>query len=194
MTNIAQQLEQFLQALASNANYALIVLICLWLLHIFNSILGYRLNYLGIIPRRLAGLPGIVFFSFLHGDYNHIFFNSIPLFILLCFLLTYGLHFAIVVTIYIILIAGILTWVFGRNAIHIGASSLIMGYFGFLLVNAYYNISVNSILIAFVCLYYFGGLFFSIFPTRERISWEGHLFGLIAGILVGYLSFHISLV
>ena len=78
-------------------------------------------------------------------------------------------------------------WLFGRKAIHIGASALILGYLGYLLMNIYYQGTSLAIGIGLVCIYYFAGLLLSIFPTNIKISWEGHLFGLLAGIATSYL-------
>ena len=80
---------------------------------------------------------------------------------------------------------------FGRKALHIGMSGLIAGYFGFLLVNAYNQRTAISILLSIVTLYYFGGILFSLFPKSEKISWEGHVFGFIAGIAASFLYSHI---
>ena len=188
MTNVAQQITVLINALKTNAPISLSIILILWIIHFTNWLLGYRLNYLGLVPRRLFGIPGILFFSFLHGDFNHLFFNTIPLFILSSFLLTFGVYSALMITIWIILTAGMTIWLLGRPAIHIGASSLIMGYFGFMLAQAYFQVSVNTIVIAFVCIYYLGGLFFSIFPGEEKVSWEGHLFGMLAGVAVSLVA------
>ena len=89
-----------------------------------------------------------------------------------------------IVTLTIILLSGFATWLLGRRAIHVGASSLIMGYFGYLFTEAYYQPTAITVIIAIVCIYYFGGLIIaSVIPSGKRnISWEGHVFGLAAGI------------
>jgi membrane associated rhomboid family serine protease len=185
--NIINQLQDVTSSLKANISLALILLGSLWVLLIINKLVGYRLNYLGIYPRHPLGLIGIIFHPFLHGSFNHLFFNSIPLFVLLTFILTASLHTFICITLLIILISGFSIWLFGRRAIHVGASSLIMGYWGYLLVFAYRNPSVLTYALAIVCIYYFSSLLLSIFPSEEKISWEGHLFGLLAGIATTYL-------
>jgi len=131
-------------------------------------------------------IPCIWISPILHADANHLFFNSIPLLILADLMLLSGLDSFILTTLYIVTLAGILLWIFGRPAIHIGASNLIMGYFGYLLSAAFYRPSAMAIILAIVSLYYFGGLILGLFPTKERISWEGHLFGFISGIAVAF--------
>jgi membrane associated rhomboid family serine protease len=158
----------------------------LWGILLLNTIVNYRLNWLGILPRHLLGLIGIPFYSFIHGSFNHLFFNSFPLFVLLAFMLTMGLPVFLCATIFIIIANGLALWLFGRMAIHIGASGLIMGYWGYLLLFAYEHPSILSYILAIVCVYYFGSLLLSIFPSEERVSWEGHLFGLLAGIGAAY--------
>ena len=127
------------------------------------------------------------FFAVLHGNFTHLFLNTIPLVVFSCFILIGGQPLYFKVSAAIILLSGILLWLFGRRAIHIGASSLIMGYWGYLLVNAYHQPSLLSIVLAVVSIYYFGALFFGLFPTDEAVSWEGHLFGCIAGVATNYL-------
>lgn len=163
------------------------LMIGLWVLQVINWLTGYRLNRLGIVPRNLPGLIGIVFSPFLHGNFNHLFFNTIPLLVLACFILVGGEKLFFLVSITIILISGFAVWLFGRRAIHIGASSLIMGYWGYLLVSAYMHPSLMTLVLAVVSVYYFGGLFFGLFPGEKNVSWEGHLFGCLSGIIANFI-------
>lgn len=187
MQSVIQQFTLTFEIFKFNLPYILIILAILWGIHFVNYLTGYRLNYFGIYPRHPIGLIGIFFAPFLHGNFNHIFFNSIPLAILACFVLLNGLHHFLIISALIIILCGTATWLFGRKNIHIGASGVIMGYLGYCLMMAYYNPSVISVGIGLVCLYYFGSLLFSIFPSDVKTSWEGHLFGFIAGILTVYL-------
>lgn len=171
----------------ANLSMALMLIAILWGFWFLNFILGYRLNYLGILPRHLFGLIGIPLHPLIHGSFNHLFFNSIPLFVLLTLILIGGLPNFICTTTSITLISGFAIWLFGRSALHIGASGLVMGYLGYLLVHAYQQPSALSYVIAIICLYYFGSLLLSIFPKEEAVSWEGHLFGLLAGIATTYI-------
>jgi membrane associated rhomboid family serine protease len=154
----------------------------LWLLQCLNWMMRYKLNMLGIYPRHPFGLIGIAFSPLLHQDFRHLFLNSIPLFILLSFIFVYGPQTLIQLTIVIVLLSGLGIWFFGRRGIHIGASALVMGYFGFILAVAIKTQNPLAIIIAVVCLFYLGSLIGSLFPTRDRTSWEGHLAGFLAGI------------
>lgn len=163
------------------------ILLVMWSINIINWILGSPLNILGIYPRSLFGLIGIIFAPILHGNFNHLFFNSIPFFVLGMFILMLGQNFFIAVTVVIAVIQGLLVWIFGRKYLHIGASGVISGYFGFVLGLAYFSPNLMSLILAFITLYYFGSIILGIIPTSKLISWESHLAGLIAGIALVYL-------
>lgn len=165
----------------------LICLGVLWLINIFNWIIGSPCNKLGIYPRRISGLIGIIFCPILHKNFNHLFFNSIPLFVLGLVILAKNLSLFYWVTTIIMLLGGLAVWLFGRKALHIGASGLISGYFGYIVMTAYTNPSFTTLLVAILVLYYFGGLFFGIFPREDRVSWESHLLGFLAGIASAFL-------
>lgn len=155
----------------------------LWCIQLINWCCKYRLNVLGIHPRQLWGLVGIVFSPLLHKDFRHLFLNSIPLFILLCFIFLYGTSMVVQLTSVIVLLSGGGIWLFGRRGIHIGASAVVMGYFGFILAVALRTHLWLPIAVALVCVFYLGSLFASLFPTKDQTSWEGHLAGFLAGVV-----------
>lgn len=175
--------EHTQQALPFLGGIALL-LFGIWFLNLF---LGGRLLYLGIIPRHLLGLPGIVFSPFLHADFNHLFFNLLPLLVLSDFVLIQGVETYFYVTSMITLLSGFLIWCFGHRGIHVGASALITGYWGWLIMNIYTQGSLLAVILGAVSLYYFAAIFFGIFPSEKGVSWEGHLFGLISGVLVSFI-------
>jgi membrane associated rhomboid family serine protease len=184
MQEFVLALQNVVSFVQHNFHFVLGIIALLFIIHLVNWLLGYRLNILGIYPRTLFGLPGIVFCPFLHGNFNHLFFNSIPLFVLINLILLKGYMVFYSVTFSIVIVSGFAIWLLGRRALHIGASSLIMGYFGYLFTKAYYQPTAITVIIAVVCVYYFGGLIIaSILPSgKQNISWEGHVFGLAAGI------------
>lgn len=161
-----------------------------WGVYLLTRLSGNRLLYLGIIPRRLSGLPGIAFAPFLHANFNHLFFNSIPLLVLSDFLLIQGLPYFLTVTLYIMLISGTLIWCFAKSGLHIGASALITGYWSYLICGLFKQATLTTFILGILSLYYFAGIFLGIFPTKKGVSWEGHLFGLMAGIATYYLHLH----
>ena len=169
-----------------NIYVVFIILGIIWLMFGLTLLSNRTLLILGIFPRKLFGLIGIIFAPFLHANFNHIFFNSIPLFLLSDFMLIGGLDHFINASVYIIFLSGLLTWFFARKAIHIGASSLITGYWSYLVINSFHQGGAMAILLGITSVYYFAGIFFGIFPSDKGVSWEGHLFGFIAGITVNY--------
>lgn len=175
------------QQTVANKTHLSIILSTLWVAFFFTKLSGQRLLILGIIPRKAFGLTGIIFSPFLHINFNHIFFNSIPLVVLSNFLLMHGLTYYIYVSSMIIVISGILIWCFAKPGIHVGASALITGYWALLVSDIYQQGTLTAIILGVVSLYYFFGIFFGVFPGKRGVSWEGHFFGLLAGITVSYL-------
>lgn len=194
LSKLSTELSGITAAMRYSLLFSLKVVAILWAVHLVNFFAGYRFNKFGIRTRSFKGIPGIFFAPLLHGDFNHLFFNSIPLLILSSLILVDGIILFCKISLLIIAISGLLTLLFGRRGIHIGASGLIMGYFGYLLARAYFNLNGMTIILAAICIYYCGGLITSIFPGAKRnISWDGHLFGMISGIFVAYYPYVYSL-
>lgn len=183
MEQLATELSKLIGAMQHNLLFALKLLGILWAVQILNVVLSYRLNVLGIVPRTWRGLPGIFFAPFLHGNFTHLFFNSIPFYVLSDLLLTEGKPIYFSVSLEIIILSGFCVWLCGKRGIYIGASALIMGFFGYFLAQAYFQITATTLIIAGVCLYYFGGLFLALFPSiKKNVSWESHVFGFLSGV------------
>lgn len=171
----------------SHARFLMAILCVLWILFFLSQATGNRLLAFGIVPRQLYGLPGILFAPFLHANFNHLFFNSIPLLILSDFLLMHGLPYFLYATFYIILISGSLIWCFARSGLYIGASAVITGYWALLVSGIYQEGTLTAFILGGLSLYYFAGIFLGIFPQKKGVSWEGHLFGLLAGLATSFL-------
>lgn len=187
MNHLFKILNNATQALFDNLPLLLCFIASLWVIHFINYLLKYRLNRLGILPRHPIGVIGIIFSPFLHVDYPHLIMNSIMLFALSAMILMSGREVYFSVTACIILISGLLIWLFARQGLHVGASGLVMGYFGYILIRSISNPSILAIAVAIVCIYYFGGMFVNLFPREKRISWEAHVYGFISGIITSFL-------
>lgn len=170
-----------------NSNTLAVILLIPWLVFFITHFINQHFLLLGIIPRRLVGLPGILFAPLLHADFNHLFFNSIPLVVLSNFLLVNGLHYYLEVTLMITIMSGVAIWCLGKPGLHIGASALITGYWGLLVCDIYQSGTLTSIILGLISVYYFAGIFLGVFPSQKGVSWEGHLFGLLAGIATSYI-------
>lgn len=186
LEQINTSLDEIIVHTKNNTDYLINIFCVVWGVFFITMLTGRKLLYFGIIPRHLIGMPGILCAPLLHADFNHLFFNTIPLIVLSNFLLINGVDYYLLVTTYIVLISGILTWLFAKQGIHIGASGVITGYWALLVSNIYQEGTVTAIILGVICVYYFAGIFLSVFPGKKGVSWEGHLFGLIAGGLVSY--------
>ena len=169
----------------------LVLVAVIWIVEVVNLLLGHRLAAWGILPRSLGGLIGIPLAPFIHAGIWHTVSNTIPLIILGGLTITVGSKRFWTTTVGVTLLSGAFVWLFARGAYHIGASGLIFGYFGALLARAVIERTILSIVIAFVTITLYGGLFWGILPIRSHVSFEGHLFGLIAGIAIVWLDHRI---
>ncbi len=164
------------------------IVVLLWSIEIIDFFMGGRLNYYGIYPRTYVGLKGILFAPFLHGSFGHLISNTIPFIVMGWFVMLRETKEFFVVSAIALLASGSGVWLFGApRSLHIGASGVIFGYFGFLLARAYFERSALSIALALTVGLLYGGLIWGVLPTQLGISWEGHLFGFIGGVLAASL-------
>jgi membrane associated rhomboid family serine protease len=142
----------------------------------------------GIVPRTIDGLIGVFTAPFLHRGIWHLVSNTIPLIVLLTVLNHFYPKKTISVVLFIVLAGGMLVWVFARSANHIGASGLIYGLAAFLIANGVLERKFIPILVSISVAVVYGGLIWGVFPSlRTYISWEGHLFGAVSGVLIAFL-------
>ena len=155
----------------------------IWILEIVDILfLRGVLNDYGIRPRSIVGLRGVLFAPFLHGGLAHLTANTIPF-------LTFGWLIMLretsdffAVTAVTLVASGLGVWLFGSpGTVHIGASGLIFGYFGFLLLRGYFERSVPAILFSLIVGLLYGGMIWGVLPLQIGVSWQGHLFGFIGG-------------
>lgn len=179
---ISQELKQQFQILAS-------LVAIFWIVVIVNQIVFRgRLNAFGILPHNITGLRGIFFAPFLHGGFYHVAANTLPFIVLGWFVMLRSINDFYFVSFMSALIGGLGTWLVGNpNSVHIGASGVVFGYFGYLLFRGYFERSFVAIAISVAIAVTYGGLIWGILPTRSYISWEGHLFGFIGGIIAAKL-------
>ncbi|MFE4106624.1 rhomboid family intramembrane serine protease [Almyronema epifaneia] len=160
----------------------------LWGLELVDSlILQGALNRYGIRPRRPAGLSGIILAPLLHGNLKHLSANTLPLVVLGWFILLSGVQDFVWVTAIVWLVSGLGVWLLGQpRSNHIGASGIVFGYLGFLLMRGYVERSPGAIAIAVLAGFLYGGSIWGVLPLRRGQSWQGHLFGLLGGGLAAY--------
>lgn len=156
---------------------------------VVNGLLNHSLNAFGLVPRTVDGLVGVPLSPFLHGSYAHVQSNAVALLALGCLAVIRGGTRFPWVCLIIIVAGGLGLWVVGRPATHVGASGLVFGLFGYLVVKGFLDRSILSILAAAVVCGVFGWAMLSgVLPTNNFVSWEGHLCGLAAGILAAIIT------
>ncbi len=172
--------EKFIESIF----YPILFLLLIWGIKIAENIFNLRLGILGIYPLHLHGLPGIFFSPLIHGDYAHLFANTGPLLVLgtAVFYFYRPLAFRLIFLSWII--TGTWVWFGGREAYHIGASGLIYALASFLFFSGFIRRSIELMAISLVIVFLYGGMIWGIFPLREKISWESHLMGGIAGFVL----------
>lgn len=154
-----------------------------WVTFVVNTMLGGALNQFGIIPRTEVGLRGILFAPFLHGNLNHLIANTIPFLALGWMVMLRDARHFLPVTLFSMLGAGLMAWTLGApGSVHIGASGVVFGYLGFLLLAGVYTRSFWSIVLSLVTAGLWGGLILGIAPGQAGISWQAHLGGFLGGI------------
>lgn len=162
----------------------------LWLLEIIDwLIFRGALDSLGVRPRTLIGLEGILFGPFLHAGFAHLLANTIPFLILGWLVMVRGIRQFFAITGIIMVISGLGIWLIGPNgSVHIGVSGIIFGYFGYLLLRGYFERTLSAILWSVLVIFLYGGMLWGVLPRGLGISWQAHLFGFIGGGLAAYVS------
>lgn len=152
--------------------------------HIVNFLLGGALNGFGIHPREVGSAYTIATAPFLHGDFGHL-GNNLLAFVVLAGLCLFNndTRYFLKASALIIVIGGMLVWLFGRGTIHIGASGWIFGLWSLAIAQAWYDRSPRNFAIALGVAIFYGGMIFGVLPGQVGISFESHLFGAVAGVL-----------
>ena len=161
-----------------------VFVLLIWLVKIIEIADGIDLWYLGIYPRTLRGLPGIILAPLIHGSFNHLIDNTIPLFFLSWALFYFYNKVSYQVFFITYLFTGIAVWLFARSSYHIGASGLIYGFGSFLFFSGIIRQNINLLAISLLVTFLYGSMIWGILPNQEGISWESHLAGGVAGFLL----------
>jgi membrane associated rhomboid family serine protease len=161
----------------------------IWILEVIDlAIFRGGLDQFGIRPRSFGGLVGIALAPVLHVGFGHLAANTLPFIVLGWLILLRSTRDLFVVTAITALASGLGVWIFGAShSVHIGASGIIFGYFGYLLLRGYFERSFLSIALSLVVGLFYGGMIWGVFPTYFRVSWEGHLFGFLGGVFAARL-------
>jgi len=180
--------EKGITHLWNSFRYPVIFVLLLWIVHTIDWILPtVDFSSYGVYPRDIGGLKGVLFYPLLHGDYSHLFSNSVPL-LVLGFIIFSSYRKVAVSTISIIyFLSGALVWIFARPNFHIGASGLVYGFAFFVFFSGVFRRDVRSMALAMLVAFLYGGIVWGVLPIYEGVSFEGHLFGAFAGTLSAWM-------
>ena len=167
--------------------FSVIILIIIWSVKLFEIVFDYDFTEYGVLPRNFNGLTGILFSPLIHSDVNHLLSNSLPVIILCLLIFNFYSQIAKKILIYLYFISGLWLWCIGRESFHIGASGLIYAMASFLFFSGILRKNSQLSAVALLVIFIYGGLFWGLFPIHKNVSWEGHLTGFIAGILVSFI-------
>ena len=161
-----------------------VLLIVIWGVKIIEYLFDLSFVNYGVFPQNISGLKGIFLSPFIHKDFNHILNNSYSLLILMGLLFSFYKKIAPQILIWLYLISGFWLWIIGRPAFHIGASGVIYALAGFLFLSGLIRKNRNLSAISLLVIFLYGSMIWGIMPISQSISWEGHLSGFLAGLLV----------
>ena len=167
--------------------YPLSFVLLIWLVYWFELRFGFRFNDMGIYPRTFSGLRGILFSPFIHGSLEHLCHNSTPLLILSTALFYFYRALAWRVLVLGLLFSGFLTWLIGSPAFHIGASGLIYVLMSFMLFKGILSKNHHLTALSLLVVFLYGSMLWYVFPVKENMSWEGHLSGLLVGLVFAFV-------
>ena len=159
-------------------------LLAIWSVFWFEVNFSVSFNSYGLLPRSFVGLRGILFGPFIHGSLDHLYNNTIPLAVLTLALFYFYREKAWKVLFWGWLVSGILTWIIGRESYHIGASGIIYVLASFIFFKGVFQKHFRLVALSLTIVFIYGSMLWYVLPIEEGISWEGHLSGLITGLLL----------
>ena len=162
----------------------------LWLIKLAEVLGGLDFTQLGIYPRRLDGLSGVLFAPFIHASFAHVFANSAPLIVMGTLLIYAYPRSAKILLPAVYLVGGFGVWLFAREAYHIGASGIAFGLLFFVLTIGILRRARRNVALSLVVFLLYGGMISGIIPGEQDISFESHLSGALIGLLLGFMLRH----
>jgi membrane associated rhomboid family serine protease len=167
--------------------YPVLFVLLIWVVYWVEFKFNINLKIYGIQPDKLEGLIGVFFSPFLHSSLKHLFNNTIPLFLLSSAIFYFYKKISWRIILFGIILSGILTWIIGRDSVHIGASGLIYVLISFIFFKGIISKNFNLMALSLIVVFIYGSTIWYIFPIKVNMSWEGHLSGFLVGILLAFL-------
>jgi membrane associated rhomboid family serine protease len=159
----------------------------IWLIYWIEIQFGFNFNKFGVYPRTLEGFRGVFLTHFIHSNTNHVFNNSIPLFVLLSSLFYFYKDIAYRVLFFGGFLTGCLTWCIARDSYHIGASGIVYLLFSFVFFSGMIRKHFRLVALSLVIIFSYGSMIWYVLPIKEGMSWEGHLSGFLIGLILAII-------
>ena len=172
--------------LIKTIKYPLVFLLIMWSIKFIE--IFYNTSYVdfGVLPRSFEVLKGILFSPIIHKDFNHLINNSMPIIVLGSSLIYFYPEIKFKLISWLYFTSGILLWGIGRESFHIGASGFIYALAGFIFFSGLMKKNKRLSALSLVVVFIYGSMFWGLLPTHENVSWEGHLSGLITGLIIAF--------
>ncbi len=183
MTNDSEEFKSFKKSILTPLLFVILILN----IQIIQWAFSFSLVFLGLLPRTLTGLKGILFAPLIHASFYHVISNSIPLFVLGSAVKYFYPESSSKVFVIIYFVPNIFVWLFAREAYHIGSSGIVYGLGAFLFFSGIVRRDKTSIAVALIVVFLYGGLVWGIFPIKRDISFESHFFGMLVGALLAFV-------
>lgn len=155
----------------------------MWIVKLIETFFDFNFAALGLFPRKIEGLIGIITSPFIHADYLHLISNTIPFIILGSALIYFYRSISFRVFILIFLLTGVWVWLAGRPSYHIGASGVVYGLAFFLFLSGIFRKDRGLMAFSLLVVFLYGSIIWGIVPLESGMSWEGHLFGALSGVI-----------
>jgi membrane associated rhomboid family serine protease len=166
-----------------------IAIAVMWTIELVDTVLlDDELQGNGIVPRNRSGIDGIAYAPFLHLGWPHLIANTVPFLVLGGLVSLWGWRRWLAVTLIVVIVGGAATWLVARSAIHIGASGVVFGYFGFLLASVFYERRLWPVVPAVIAIVAYGSAVVAGIAPTDGVSWEGHMLGALAGVLAAKVT------
>jgi len=166
--------------------YPVLFILFLWVIRMIDQTFDLNLIRWGIYPRRPGGLIGIAVGPLIHSSNEHLISNTIPLFFLGIITFYFYRELAFPAFFWVYFSTGLWVWLAGREAYHVGASGLIYSFVCFLFYSGLFRRKRSLMAISLLMIFLYGSLIWGIFPFQEKISWESHLLGAVAGFIIAF--------
>lgn len=184
---MSKKIQSPLRAILTPAIIPLFIVLAMWIVFLIEFETGSNFAVYGLKPRTTSGLVGIFTIPFLHGSWSHLINNTFPMLVLGWALFKFYPTLALRTLLWVYLLGGVWLWISGRSSYHIGASGVVYGLASFLFFSGVWRrekqVAALSLLIAFM----YGSMWWGVLPVDPGISWEGHLWGGVAGFILAFL-------